>query len=520
VKVDGVTKYNGYPEMHKALKDMRGYRLSINRHEDSGTVGRKWTKLSGFGFDLNLGVNNNDVDTALAAIVERLFFVKLNNGDYKRSLDVKHSVISKRMKKFYTSFTKRCFKALPVNHKQFCEMYKGPLKRRYERACEELLHNDVTVKDSFVKFFVKFEKTNVSKAPRVISPRDPKYNVELGKFLKPVEKRIYKTISKVFREDNVVLKGMNVTEIANELKKKFHGFSDPVAVGADAKKFDMHVDRGMLMYEHQFYKYIFNNDPELVKLLNWQLRTKANGYFQDGNIKFQMPGKRSSGDMNTGLGNCIIMCAMVWSFANERNFRVKLANNGDDCVLFLEKRDLHHLDHFPRFCEEMGFRMEMEEPVYEFEQIEFCQMHPLYTDEGVTMCRNWKTALTKDTMCIKNLPLNQIRNWFAAVGLCGLKTYGGLPILSTMYKKMISLSSDRMTALKDKDFHTWNSIVFGRGMDRSDNVISTEARVSFYVAFGITPQEQIEMERVISSREIELEYKNNPIDFLANEISW
>jgi hypothetical protein len=50
-----------------------------------------------------------------------------------------------------------------------------------------------------------------------------------------------------------------------------------------------------------------------------------------------------------------------------------LANNGDDCVIIIEKRHLKKLDDLPSWFLTMGFRMEVEKPVYEFEQIEFCQ---------------------------------------------------------------------------------------------------------------------------------------------------
>ena len=70
-------------------------------------------------------------------------------------------------------------------------------------------------------------------------------------------------------------------------------------------KFDMHVSPAALAWEHSIYTSIFPRDKFLKKLLRWQMNNRGAGYCGDGSLKYSVTGKRFSGDMNTGLGNCL-----------------------------------------------------------------------------------------------------------------------------------------------------------------------------------------------------------------------
>lgn len=66
-----------------------------------------------------------------------------------------------------------------------------------------------------------------------------------------------------------------------------------------------------LKWEHSIYNAMFRSD-ELAELLGWQLTNKGFARTTDGLIKYEVKGCRMSGDMNTALGNCMIMCALVY----------------------------------------------------------------------------------------------------------------------------------------------------------------------------------------------------------------
>lgn len=210
-----------------------------------------------------------------------------------------------------------------------------------------------------------------------------------------------------------------------------------MAIGLDASRFDQHVSVQALEWEHSVYNRLFRSD-ELRDLLKWQLKNTGFARANDGMIKYTVEGGRMSGDMNTALGNCLIMCAMVWSYMQTKlgptgkPIHFEFIDNGDDVVLFLEKRDLHRIEDLAEWFGEMGFEMKIEEPVYEIEEIEFCQMHPIEVEPGVyTMVRTYPNAIAKDCICMN--PQN-FRQWLYAVGECGLAITSGVPVYEAFYQ--------------------------------------------------------------------------------------
>jgi len=191
------------------------------------------------------------------------------------------------------------------------------------------------------------------------------------------------------------------------------------------------------------------------------------------------------------LGNCIIMCALIWTLAKERGLHVKLVNNGDDCVVFMEKKDLHKfafgLDKwFLRF----GFRMTVEEPCYELEHIEFCQMHPVRTPHGVTMVRNIHTALAKDTMTV--LPIdngNAARTWLKAIGEAGMALTPGIPVVQAFYSLCNSQAKSSGKLSNAVAMQTGMKLL-SQGLVARWEEVAPETRASFFTAFDITPDEQ------------------------------
>ena len=75
-------------------------------------------------------------------------------------------------------------------------MYVGRKRGIYERAYTSLMVRAIGVRDAWVNTFVKAEKVNFDKktdpAPRVIQPRSPRYNLEVGRYLKLYEKELFR----------------------------------------------------------------------------------------------------------------------------------------------------------------------------------------------------------------------------------------------------------------------------------------------------------------------------------------
>lgn len=396
---------------------------------------------------------------------------------------------------FGAELARKCRNVTPFTLEEVVDTYRGRKRTIYEQALQSLRHFGLKREHAVSMSFVKVEKGNTAKAPRCIQPRKPEYNLCLGKYIKAIEHRVYRAIAKIFGDGPTVMKGYTVQEVARILWGKWKSFADPVAVGLDATKFDMHVSPEMLRWEHSIYLDIFRHKPELRKLLNWQLHNRGRGYCYDGKLKYKVKGKRFSGDMNTALGNCIIMCALVYAYALERGICVKLANNGDDCVVFMERRDLAAFSQgLSEWFLLRGFRMTVEEPVFDFARIEFCQMHPIRTVNGLVMVRNPAAALVKDTMTTIDVTNPRaLRKWMYAVGECGLALASGVPIMQAFYEFYIR-NGVKSEIHNDPTFAHSGMRMMRGDLESKSSVITDDARLDVFVAWGITPDEQRALE--------------------------
>jgi len=488
---------------------------------------RKYHAISGMGPNHTLGVYNNNIDSVERALYERYFLCEVN-GTFKRPPTIEHDAFKSEaltdFKKLIVEGVKK--QATVCSLYEVRDAYRGAKWRNYDRAIKSLMGKSLNKADGHVQAFTKFEKQCLLKACRIINPRSTRYNITLGKYLKLNEKLYYKGINERWgaHTDHTVIKGLNVVEAARVMRSKWDRFKNPVAVGLDAKKFDMHVSVEALKYEHSFYNEVFNSD-ELETLLSWQLDNKGTAYCSDGRVKFRMQGTRCSGDLNTSLGNCLIMCSLIWAYCRERGIDAELANNGDDCVVIMERDDLDQFMHkLPETFLSYGFRMEVEKPVYEFEQIEFCQSNPMY--DGVTwkMVRNVLACMKKDAICLQPITNSKaLKKWLGAVGECGLALNAGIPVLRNMYKAMLRVGNNTSKKYKETVFKGSSMMERMSNIEQADWEPTSESRASFHLATGVTPSMQLEYEKYYDGMEINTtlhpgggcSVENHPIPLIA-----
>lgn len=476
---------------------------------------RKWIQLSGLGQCHSLGVHNPTINVLERALLERAFMCEVTPGNFAPPLG---STLEEweEMADFVSKIDKKNGRYwMPQTASEVVAYYKGPKRELYEKARIDLVREPTLQKrDSRSVVFAKFEKANLGKAPRCIQPRDPRYNLLVGKYVKQIEHRIYRSIAKVFNDVHegsgpTVIKGFNAIQTASILHSKWERFATPACVGLDAKKFDMHVSVPALRMEHGVYLSMFRNDPKLRTLLERQIANEGRGYCADGDLKFSIDGIRFSGDMNTALGNCLIMCALVWTWAKSVGVRVELANNGDDCVVFLEEEDaVTFVDGLEAWFARKGFRMDVEATVTDFEAVEFCQSHPVWNGMEYVMCRSLPTVLVKDSMCL--VPANtprEIESWMAAVGMCGGSLSTGVPVMQSFYRCFRRCGQGRNPSRGLIQSIYRNSGQFERMGTLSYDVreIGARERFSFWIATGITPCAQIDLEQYYDKYQISTE---------------
>jgi len=483
-------------------------------HNGQAPKTRKYVVANGFGQEHNLGVYNNNVDTVQRAFVERYFLCKEGNR-FRPALSVSPQTYRKHNFKIFQEGVCKGMPNIPrLSRQQVVDLYVGRKKLVYTSALESLNKVELNERDARLTSFVKFEKQDIGKAPRVINPRSPRYNLELARFLKHSEKYFFKSINAMFGGHTAmtVIKGVNADVSAQVIRSKWDRFKRPIAIGLDASKFDMHVSLEALQYEHGFYKMLFNQHPDLCRLLSWQLVNSGCAYTVDGRVNFSMRGTRCSGDINTSLGNCLIMCSLIWVYGRSRNVDLELCNNGDDCVVILDANNregfLLGLDGWFR---KHGFAMVAEPAVDIFEQLEFCQSSPVQLSTGWRMIRNHNTVLKKDPMCLVPIPNNNVyKKWCGAVGDCGQSLNSGVPVqyaFSSVFKRNGVGYSE---GFKEHIFRNRSVLYNSKGC--SVGTISPIARVSYYYAFGLRPDDQVAMERQLDRMTIDSYVVSDGID--------
>lgn len=451
--------------------------------------------------NIEFKVFNSDINALERAVKERLLYVKNGEGEFvapPRPSSQSHFDLCS--KPFKDLFNKLVQYTSPLTKEQFLGAYGGRRRTVYEKALSSLQNQSLTRKDSYISFFVKTEKTNFTAKEdpvcRGISPRTPRYHVSIGPYIKRIEHKVYDIIATIYGAVTV-FKGLNAKARGEQLLAHWNHFDDPIAIGLDASRFDQHVSYEALTWEHSIYKLFFPFDKWFAKLLSWQLHNIGFGRTPDGELRFKLRGGRMSGDMNTALGNCLLMCCMIFCFMITCFVsKFRLANDGDDCVLFIERRDYHRISNLSNWFREMGFDMKIEKPVDVFEQIEFCQAHPIITPQGCIMVRKYPVSISKDCLSIKPLSNEKLfLRWIAAVGEGGLALAGGIPVVQEFYQCLVR-NSRGAKALQGDPTQETGLKQLASGMKREYSAVHSDTRVSFWKAFGIDPGHQVALEQV------------------------
>lgn len=408
----------------------------------------------------------------------------------------------KLLRRELVSLSRKLPRISPMTREAFCDHYTGRRRSRYIEAVKSLEECPLILnKESLVRAFVKSEKFNpnakVNPDPRMIQARSPRFNVEIGCFLKPIEHQLYRLED----EDGfpMIAKGMAPWDRGLAIQRMWNYFARPVAVILDGSRWDQHIADSVLRIEHEFYLKLCN-DPWFAELLAAQLINKV---ITSGGWRYKVKGNRMSGDMNTALGNCLIMILMILAAARKLRIKIKFLNDGDDIAIILNEEDL------PRFMEEIGSiflsfgqEVKVESVARRIEDIDFCQSHPVKTNTGgVTMMPNWKKIVSQSTAGVRYWSEPKTRVDMAySVGQCLLALYPGLPIVQAYASRLCSEGVFNRSIM-DTDW-MWKVLPTGRARELGTlgpEPITAATRASFWKAYGVDPLEQIALEKRLVS---------------------
>jgi len=450
--------------------------------------------------NIDYSTHQNTIEVAERALLERVFFVPLEGGNFGPTPKAEPKLFNSRLKDFRRQLLRRMPKVYKTSYEEFVQLYPPERRESMARAAESLRWKKLCYADSFISAFCKVEKTDFTSkhdpAPRLIQPRGARYNVELGRYVKHVEHLIYERVGDVFGEPTIS-KGMNAQQVGRAMAMKYNKFGDTIMVGLDASRFDQHCGVPALKWEHSIYNAMYRHDPELRKLLLMQLRNRGYVRCDDGTIKYVLDGCRMSGDMNTALGNCLLMTALVYAYMVSKGFSTRefsLINNGDDCVLFLERRDEGRIADLTLWFREMGYTMKREPTERELERATFCQGRTIWTGTDHVMVREVNKCISKDLLCVRSITTEE--EWDAhrdAVSKCGLAMAANIPVLGAFYEMLGRGARPGRIGARERS----GMMYLAQGMS-AKRLVTDECRTSFFKAFDVVPDVQRVMEEALN----------------------
>jgi len=167
-----------------------------------------------------------------------------------------------------------------------------------------------------------------------------------------------------------------------------------------------------------------------------------------------------------------------------------------------------------------GFRLKLESVAHSMEGIKFCQTQPVCVNGVWRMCRDPFVVLSKDSTITEPHPHpTYVSEWANSVSKGGIAIASGIPVLQEFYRAM---SMHHHPGLRNnkalRDFKTtglyWDSL----GMKSNYEPIHTTTRVSFFNAFGVTPDKQLVIEDYFRSlAKGQSDVFNNPLLLLVDQ---
>lgn len=410
----------------------------------------------------------------------------------------------RKLKRSSKRLSRRFGKVEPLTTSEFVACYTGRRRGRYQAAVDAIAKlGPVTKQNAKVSCFVKAEKfdpaAKVNPDPRMIQCRSYEYNVEVGVYLKAIEHQLYgmKSPTTGLR---MLAKGLNMSDRAALLKSKLECFVSPVVFSIDGSRWDKHIDVEVLKLEHAFYESVCPC-PRFAQLLSWQLFNRCS---TKHGVKYTVKGKRMSGDMNTALGNCLLMCIMV--MAAMRDIGVKrwdLLDDGDDCLVVVEEWDFAVVQSLlGKVFLEFGQEIKIENVAREMEDISFCQTRPVLVGDEWRMVKDWKKVLSTVTSGERHWSVpSLVRPMLSAVGAGELALSAGVPILQEHAKACLrngrGVAAPKWYAEEYQLHHKLD------GMCLREQPITWDTRLSFQRAFGVCPQQQMDIEAILAAWEID-----------------
>jgi hypothetical protein len=206
-----------------------------------------------------------------------------------------------------------------------------------------------------------------------------------------------------------------------------------------------------------------------------------------------------SGDMDTGLGNCIIMNSLIKMYMKLVGIKHYLSSvNGDDSVVLIEADQEKLFRSSMYLWKRFGFNMKCD-IVYSLEDVDYCQCKPLLTDYGWVMSRDPKRVLSRIAWSTKLYPKRGFGDYLYALGTCERATSWGVPVNFSAGQNIFDLSfkfkgQRKLRAMSRKLLQSVQRQKYWQCDTPCE--ISYSTRLRFQRAWNLDPVKQIELENI------------------------
>jgi hypothetical protein len=388
----------------------------------------------------------------------------------------------------------------PMSTEAFVDHYSGRRRERYQQAVDSLSVKPLDpVRESYINAFVKAEKFNPAAKrnpdPRMIQARNARFNTSIGVYLKPIEHHLYRLKSASGLP--LIGKGLNHQERGEVLWEKWNRFSKPVCVSIDAKRFDQHVAAKVLEVEHWVYLRCCG-DHEFAWMLKQQLKNRC---FTRNGWRYKVDGSRMSGDMNTALGNCVLMILMVHAALRALGVsKFELFDDGDDCLIILEESQLlTFLDGVDSQFLAFGQEIKIENIAKEFEDIEWCQTRPVRGLNGrYQMCASWRKTLSQGCAGTHYWDNHRAPDMSFSVGQCIAAVYPAMPIIWKYAQRLCTRGQMHKDLINTEWLFKLSRTNLQGALGKLEaNPPDMDTRSSFARAWGVDEIEQLRIEKTL-----------------------
>jgi hypothetical protein len=500
--------------------NIQGVRLSVKRmaHKFKPKTQRYFTQILGLALN-NMRVGEHTLFNVLVAAIRRWITHKGVDGVIRPVIKPKPGIFQEEP---FTDFVKMVAKLvldriheqgemIPWSHEKYVSLAPAHKQALYEATLEQSNEKQkvLTRSDSIVKAQTKAEKKvyKYDLVDRLFMPRPTIFHIFFGSFIKSIEHQCYESISDIYSMLSgsklaTVTKGMNMIEKGTLIYAKSTRFNKPRHILLDVSHFDKHVSvKIMREVEHMIYKLIFPNNRELAKLLTETLSNYIDIFTRDGfRVKWTNKGGRMSGDVNTALGNVIVMCACIYYYARKYVTKVfEFTDEGDDCFPTMEEHHSGEWDKLTEVFKDLGFTLRVEAIVDDIHKIQYCQASPICIGGVWRTIRTIDSVFSKDTACLTGKTNEEFLHWLYEVGTNGAIINDGVPVFSALYAKYKEWGKrGTLTAQQKNDMFYGSLRQLSSGIEYIGMPITEDNRVEFYLMTGVMPEHQLMMEKEIS----------------------